>query len=189
VLQEDMSRAEHLLLAALDKGLFRTRRRLTFTLGVLRQMQIRLPEAHSEFETAISLDPNNARAHLHLAQTRLYLGEPEAGTSPLGNRRSGCARMILISPLPIGYWVPVSFAGPDRSSDRSVANGTSRQDSMVGAVFLFGRGLWSEGRSRQSAISPRRVTTLATGPAISRPDAPRIRGSAIRNIGRCRKRR
>jgi Tfp pilus assembly protein PilF len=46
-------------------------------------MQIRLPEAHSEFETAISLDPNNARAHLHLAQTRLYLGEPEAGTSPL----------------------------------------------------------------------------------------------------------
>jgi tetratricopeptide (TPR) repeat protein len=46
-------------------------------------MQIRLPEAHSEFETAISLDPNNAPGYLHLAQTRLYLGEPEAGTSPL----------------------------------------------------------------------------------------------------------
>src|ERR1700741_1966880 len=67
----------------LIRGLFRTRRRLTFTLGVLRQMQFRLPEAHSEFETAISLDPNNARGYLHLAQTRLYLGEPEAGTSPL----------------------------------------------------------------------------------------------------------
>jgi tetratricopeptide (TPR) repeat protein len=29
------------------------------------------------------LDPNNARAYLHLAQTRLYLGEPEAAIQPL----------------------------------------------------------------------------------------------------------
>src|SRR6516225_10417926 len=56
---------------------------------------------------------------------------------------------------------------------------------MVGAVFLFGRGLWSEERSRQSAIRPRRVTTVEAGPAISRPDASResvARQSAILGI-------
>jgi tetratricopeptide repeat protein len=83
VLQEDMPRAEHLLLEAIDKGGVSNRAAAHFTLGVLRQMQTRLPEAQSEFETAISLDPDNARTYLHLAQTRLYLGEPEAGLSPL----------------------------------------------------------------------------------------------------------
>jgi tetratricopeptide (TPR) repeat protein len=83
VLQEDIPRAEHLLLAAIDKGGVSNGAAAHFTLGVLRQMQTRLPEAQSEFETAISLDPNNARAYLHLAQTRLYLGEPEAAIQPL----------------------------------------------------------------------------------------------------------
>jgi tetratricopeptide (TPR) repeat protein len=83
VLQEDMLGAEHLLLEAIDKGGVSNRAAAHFTLGVLRQMQTRLPEAQSEFETAISLDPDNARTYLHLAQTRLYLGEPEAGISPL----------------------------------------------------------------------------------------------------------
>src|SRR6202048_704623 len=83
VLQEDMPRAEHLLLEAIDKGGVSNRAAAHFTLGVLRQMQTRLPEAQSEFEKAISLDPDNARTYLHLAQTRLYLGEPEAGISPL----------------------------------------------------------------------------------------------------------
>jgi tetratricopeptide (TPR) repeat protein len=83
VLQEDMPRAEHLLLEAVDKGSVSNRAAGHFTLGVLRQMQNRLSEANSEFETAISLDPNNARTYLHLGETRLYLGQPEAGISPL----------------------------------------------------------------------------------------------------------
>src|SRR6266446_7654945 len=83
VLQEDMPRAEHLLLEAVDEGAVSNRAAGHFTLGVLRQMQNRLPEANSEFETAISLDPNNPRTYLHLGETRLYLGQPEAGISPL----------------------------------------------------------------------------------------------------------
>ena len=71
-------------------------------------MQIRLPEAQSEFEKAVSLDPNNARTYLHLGETSLYLGQPEAGIPPL-------EQAIRLRPddpilrLTIGYWVPVSF--------------------------------------------------------------------------------
>jgi len=64
-------------------------------------MQSRLPEAQKEFETAVSLDPTNARAQLHLGETRLFLGEPEAGISPL-------EQAIRIAPngpnLAIAYW-------------------------------------------------------------------------------------
>ena len=85
VLQEDPKRAEQLLAAVLDKGDVSTRHKAQahFTLGVLRQMQNRLPEAQSEFEAAMSLDPNNARTFLHLGQTLLFLGRPEAAISPL----------------------------------------------------------------------------------------------------------
>src|SRR5467141_1848754 len=83
VLQEDMPRAEHLLLEAVDKGAVSNRAAGHFTIGVLRQMQHRLPASNSEVETAISLDPNNPRTYLHLGETRLYLGQPEAGISPL----------------------------------------------------------------------------------------------------------
>jgi tetratricopeptide (TPR) repeat protein len=75
--------AEHLLLEAVDKGGVSNRAASHFTLGLLRQMQNRLSEAQSEFETAISLDPNNARTYLHLGETLLYLGQPEAGIPPL----------------------------------------------------------------------------------------------------------
>ena len=78
VLQEDLPRAEHLLLEAIDNGSVSNRAAAHFTLGVLQRMQNRLPEAQAELETAISLDPNNARAYLHLGETLLYLGEPEA---------------------------------------------------------------------------------------------------------------
>ena len=44
---------------------FRTGRRL----GILQQMQNRLPVVWAEFETAISLDPNNMRTYLHLDET------------------------------------------------------------------------------------------------------------------------
>ena len=78
VLQEDLPRAEQLLLEAIDKGSAANRTTAHFTLGVLRQMQNRLPEARKEFELALSLDPNNVPAHLHLGETLLYLGQPQA---------------------------------------------------------------------------------------------------------------
>jgi adenylate cyclase len=83
VLQEDLPRAEHLLREAVDMGSVSNRATAHFTLGVLRQMQTRLPEAQTEFETAISLDPNNARTYSHLGETLLYLGQPEAAIPPL----------------------------------------------------------------------------------------------------------
>src|SRR6266436_6424710 len=83
VLQEDMPRAEHLLSEAVDKGGVSNRAAAHLALGLLRQVQNSLPEAESEFETAISLNPNDARAYLHLGETRLYLGQPEVGIPPL----------------------------------------------------------------------------------------------------------
>jgi tetratricopeptide (TPR) repeat protein len=63
VLQEDVPRAENLLTEALERGSVSNQAAAHFTLGVVRQMQTRLPEARSEFETAISLDPNNTSPH------------------------------------------------------------------------------------------------------------------------------
>ena len=101
VLQEDTPRAERLLLEAVDKGGVSSRAAAHFTLGVLRQMQTRLSESRTEFETAVSLDPNNARTYLHLGETLLYLGQPEAGTPPL-------EQAIRLRPddpdLAITYW-------------------------------------------------------------------------------------
>jgi tetratricopeptide (TPR) repeat protein len=82
-LQEDLPRAERLLMEVIDNGSVSNRAAAHFTLGVLRRMKNRLPEAQAELETAISLDPNNARAYLHLGETLLYLGEPEAAIPPL----------------------------------------------------------------------------------------------------------
>jgi len=101
VLQEDLPRAENILAEALDKGSASNRAAAHFTLGVLRQMQNRLPEAQKEFETAVSLDPSNARAQLHLGETRLFLGEPEAGIAPLEQ----ATRLAPDGPdLAIAYW-------------------------------------------------------------------------------------
>ena len=101
VLQEDLPRAETILTEVLDKGTVSNRSAAHFTLGVLRQMQNRLPEAQSEFETAVALDPTNARAQLHLGVTRLYRGEPEGGIAPL-------EQAIRLAPdgpnLAIAYW-------------------------------------------------------------------------------------
>ena len=107
VLQEDLPRAEHLLAEALERGSVSNQAAAHFTLGVVRQMQTRLQEARIEFETAISLDPNNARTYLHLGETLLYLGQPEAGIAPI-------EQAIRLAPdgpmpaLPTGCWVPVS---------------------------------------------------------------------------------
>jgi cytochrome c-type biogenesis protein CcmH/NrfG len=63
--QQDPARAERLLREVIDRDA--TRSAAHFTMGVLRRMQNRLVEARSEFETAIALDPNDARALYHLA--------------------------------------------------------------------------------------------------------------------------
>jgi tetratricopeptide (TPR) repeat protein len=103
VLQEDPKRAEQLLTAVLAKDDVAKRHKAAahFALGVLRQMQNRLSEAQNEFESTISLDPNNARAYLHLGQTRLFLGRPEAAIPPL-------EQAIRFGPddrkIPITYW-------------------------------------------------------------------------------------
>jgi adenylate cyclase len=79
VLQEDIPQAERLLREVLETGGVSDRAAAHFTLGILRQMQTRLPEARKEFETALSLDPNNARGYFHFGETLLYLGQPKAG--------------------------------------------------------------------------------------------------------------
>jgi adenylate cyclase len=48
-------------------------------MGILRRLQLRLGESKMEFETAIALDRNNARAIFQLGQTMMWLGQPEAG--------------------------------------------------------------------------------------------------------------
>ena len=98
VLQEDMPRAEQLLLEVLHRGSISSQAAARFTLGVLRQMQTRLPDAQKELETAISLDPNNAPAYFHLGETLLYLGQPEAGLQAL-------EKAIQLDPnAAITYW-------------------------------------------------------------------------------------
>jgi tetratricopeptide (TPR) repeat protein len=46
---------------------------------MIRQMQNRLAEAHTEMEAAIALDRNNAWAAKGLGQTLMYLGRPQEG--------------------------------------------------------------------------------------------------------------
>jgi TolB-like protein/class 3 adenylate cyclase len=76
-LQQDTARAEQLLGDALERDA--NRPAAHFAMGVLRQMQNRLPEAQAEYQAAIALDHNHAHAYLHLGETLMFLGEPEAG--------------------------------------------------------------------------------------------------------------
>jgi len=100
-LQEDMPQAEDLLSDAIAHGRVSNRAAARFTLGIIRQMQNRLSEARAEFETVISLDPNNVRAYVHLGETLLYLGQPEAGIPPLER----AIRLLPDDPnIAITYW-------------------------------------------------------------------------------------
>jgi adenylate cyclase len=75
-LQQDGARAEQLLREAFERD--PNSSAAHFAMGALRQMQNRLTEAQSEYETAIALDHNNARAFYQLGVTLMYLGQPEA---------------------------------------------------------------------------------------------------------------
>jgi TolB-like protein/class 3 adenylate cyclase len=75
--QRDPAHAELLLREALERDASRSTTH--FAMGVLRRMQNQLTEAQREFETAIALDPNDARASYQLGVTLMFLGRPEAG--------------------------------------------------------------------------------------------------------------
>jgi adenylate cyclase len=75
--QQDPARAELLLREALERDAGRSTAH--FAMGVLRRMQNRSSEAQREFETAIALDPNDARAFYQLGVTLMFLGRPEEG--------------------------------------------------------------------------------------------------------------
>ena len=47
-------------------------------MAMLRRSQSRLVESRMEFETAIALDRNNARAYFNLGHTLALLAQPEA---------------------------------------------------------------------------------------------------------------
>jgi tetratricopeptide (TPR) repeat protein len=50
-------------------------------MAMVRRSQGRLIESRMEFEAAIALDRNNARAYFNLGQTLLFLGQPEVALS------------------------------------------------------------------------------------------------------------
>jgi TolB-like protein/Tfp pilus assembly protein PilF len=74
--QLDAARAEHLLHEALDRDANNSMAH--FAIGVIRQMQDRLSEAKIEYEAAVALDPNDARAYFHLGQMLMFLADPTA---------------------------------------------------------------------------------------------------------------
>jgi adenylate cyclase len=164
VLQEDMPQAEHLLANALEKGSASSRAEAHFTLGVLRQMQNRLPEAQSELETAITLDPNNARAYLHLGETLLYLGQPEAAIPPL-------EQSIRLAPdgrnITVAYWIlgtsQLLSGRADRAIDLLQTARAASADWWVPYLYLAGAyGLEGDLDKARSALEE----SLRLKPAI-----------------------
>jgi adenylate cyclase len=75
--QQDLARAEQLLLEALERDPSRSMAHLA--MGVVRRVQVRLSESKMEFEEAIAHDRSNARAFFELGQAMMWLGQPEAG--------------------------------------------------------------------------------------------------------------
>jgi adenylate cyclase len=75
--EQDKARAEQLLVEAIEQD--PSRSMAHWSMGNLRRMQNRLPEARIEFEKAIALDRNFARAYYQLGIVSLFMGQPEAG--------------------------------------------------------------------------------------------------------------
>jgi adenylate cyclase len=74
--QEDVARAEQLLLEALERDANRSMAHEA--MGMLRRAQNRLSDSQIELETAIALNRNEAQAIFQLGQTMMWLGHPEA---------------------------------------------------------------------------------------------------------------
>jgi adenylate cyclase len=95
--EQDEARTEQLLLEALERD--QNCSMAHFAMGVLRRVQNRLEEAQIEFDAALAPDRNNARAHLQLGNTLLFMGQPGAGIPP-SRKRSG-------STLTTRTWLPI----------------------------------------------------------------------------------
>jgi len=72
--ERDEKRADQLLDEILDTD--PNRQTAHAIRGQLRRLQNRVPEARTELETAIALDPNYTYAHSQLGWTLMHLGEP-----------------------------------------------------------------------------------------------------------------
>jgi TolB-like protein/class 3 adenylate cyclase len=75
--EEDLARAEQLLLEALEIGSDNALAHLE--LGRIRRVQNRLFESKIEFETTVALDRNSVFGLRHLGQALMCLGYPKAG--------------------------------------------------------------------------------------------------------------
>jgi len=98
-IQQDEARACQLLTEALERD---PNQSLAHeAMGRIRKVQNRLTEARIEFESAIALDRNNARAIYNLGGALMFLGEPEAAIPHL-------EKAIRISPkdtnITAFYW-------------------------------------------------------------------------------------
>jgi adenylate cyclase len=74
--EEDRSQSEKLLSEAVARD--PNRSMAHYAMAMLRRSQGRLIESKIGFETAITLDRNNARAYFNLGQTLIFLGQPQA---------------------------------------------------------------------------------------------------------------
>jgi adenylate cyclase len=79
--QQDKARAVGFLADALERDANRAAAHMA--MGVLRRVQMRLPEAQIEFETTIALDRNEVMAYTNLGQVFLHQGQPDAAIGPI----------------------------------------------------------------------------------------------------------
>ena len=101
--RQEGERIERLLLEAIEGDPNNPRARAT--MGRLRWVQNRLAEARIEFETAIALDPNDSFAHVQLALTLLFSGDPAAAIP----EAEKAIRLSPRDPQLWGYYWPLGF--------------------------------------------------------------------------------
>jgi tetratricopeptide (TPR) repeat protein len=80
-------------------------------------MQNRLAKAQREFRLSIALEPNNPRAHLHLGEALLYLGDPECALFEQAVRFSRDSDPNLS----INYWALGTCHLLSGETDRAIA--------------------------------------------------------------------
>ena len=152
--EEDTEQAERLLLDVLEDN---TGSALAHsTMGMVRRFQNRLTESRFEFETAISLDPNDTYAHVQLGWVMLYLGDPGAAVSR-------CEKAIRLSPrdpqlwgyhLPLG-WCHLLCGDADAAVDQLIRSRSLNPRLWHIHFRACSRASARRGR-RASAGSPRR---------------------------------
>ena len=74
---QDEARAEQLLFDALERDANSSLAH--YAMGMLRRVQNRLVDSHTEMEAAVALDRNSTWAVLNLGEVLMWLGQPQAG--------------------------------------------------------------------------------------------------------------